>query len=1344
MRNLKLIEACHTLPLPELSESHDISVDPDTGHVILVTASMILVLDPHSQQIVRSRSLLSDAAIPTEGEGHVIGVQYLPDQGGACFATSNGNLTMWTLNVDEFECMGSVDSGLTAMQWSPDQELVVLTTGAETVLLMTREFDPITEIPLHTSEFGEGEFVTVGWGKKETQFHGSEGKQAARKQKEDVQGTISWDDRKPRIRWRGDGQYFAVSSIHPDSGARYIRVWSREGALQSTSEPINRLGQALFWKPTGALIASTQQKPNKHDVVFFEKNGLQHGEFTLATGKEEFKVVEVLWNVESSALCVWGQYLPGDQQPKTPTAPPPSFVQLWTCSNYHWSMKQNLTFDSRHGNVSALIWDPEQAYRLHVVTSKGHYFQYTWAWATNHSIGMTSHDPASVFVIDGSSLKVTPMRKMVVPPPMSAYQLPLPSVAAQVVSPASPCDATGDVGVLTQDNQFLVFSCSEHALKTGTSVARLDAAGGQGFTAQCSMPSLQATYRLVTPQDVSEFPLCVTHICWPHRGVLVLSVAGDTGVCLYAAHLAQVSEDGTLPLGEPVPVEDKVISLSVDPQNAGCVAVQLSSGHVLRFTCEEKMVLPWETASGEELRFPFPCTQVEVTSLQGEEAVLGLTDRYRFYVNGVEVASNCTSFAVHDEFLLLTTLSHTVRCINRHTAVKDLPSLSDGKAHPFDESIRRVERGSRIVTVVAEDTKLVLQMPRGNLETVHPRALVLATVRRLLDRCEFGGAFSVMKKHRINLNLLYDHNPPVFLQQVSHFLTQIPSVTDINLFLTELQEDDVTVTMYTAAYSRTCTTPTTSSGETRSGKVDTVCDAIRAALEGLGADRFRLSILTSLVRKSQPQLQKALEMVWALRGGGEGRGGVSAEEALKYLLFLVDVNKLYNAALATYNFDLVLMVAEKSQKDPKEYIPFLNQLRRLKSNYCKFTIDRHLKNYSSALRHIALCGEDHFTECVSLVQEQKLYGEALKLFNPDSPQFKTLAKEYGDYLREKNRHDEAGVMYLRGEHWQLAQDAFVAALDWRHALSMATQMKWEEGATADLARVLAVRLKDTYRHSEAAVVYEQYARDVEEAIVTLVEGAQWQEALRLMYRYSRTDIIETHLKNAIAVSCVETMTMLESQQEEMEGYVKRLSVVRQEKERRRQQLWESDRLDNMNADLFSDTSSVTGGSIAASQHTINSNRSTVFSKMSGRSSRNRRKGEHKKWSLKEGSPFEDCALVDAIARIITATDAMRDQVKDLLHVLTQFHQVTMGEQLQCCYEGFLAAIERTIPLVWVPENDAASNMALGPGMTANTIAQAVQQGLSLDTAEKTEPVLKVPPKLKKDVRWKLHMLHTDN
>lgn len=41
---------------------------------------------------------------------------------------------------------------------------------------------------------------------------------------------------------------------------------------------------------------------------------------------------------------------------------------------------------------------------------------------------------------------------------------------------------------------------------------------------------------------------------------------------------------------------------------------------------------------------------------------------------------------------------------------------------------------------------------------------------------------------------------------------------------------------------------------------------------------------------------------------------MTAEAALKYLLFLVDVNELYDHSLGTYDFDLVVMVAEKSQK----------------------------------------------------------------------------------------------------------------------------------------------------------------------------------------------------------------------------------------------------------------------------------------------------------------------------------------------------------------------------------------------------------------------------------------------
>ncbi len=51
------------------------------------------------------------------------------------------------------------------------------------------------------------------------------------------------------------------------------------------------------------------------------------------------------------------------------------------------------------------------------------------------------------------------------------------------------------------------------------------------------------------------------------------------------------------------------------------------------------------------------------------------------------------------------------------------------------------------------------------------------------------------------------------------------------------------------------------------------------------------------------------------------------------------------------------MVAEKSHTDPKEYLPFLNELRKLEENYRKYKIDMYLKRYKKALGSIAKCGK---------------------------------------------------------------------------------------------------------------------------------------------------------------------------------------------------------------------------------------------------------------------------------------------------------------------------------------------------------------------------------------------------
>jgi len=78
-------------------------------------------------------------------------------------------------------------------------------------------------------------------------------------------------------------------------------------------------------------------------------------------------------------------------------------------------------------------------------------------------------------------------------------------------------------------------------------------------------------------------------------------------------------------------------------------------------------------------------------------------------------------------------------------------------------------------------------MPRGNTETVYPRALVLATIRRSLDQLDYRRAFELARTHRIDLNLLHDHHPERFFASVDALLDSVPDPERLDLFLSMLK-----------------------------------------------------------------------------------------------------------------------------------------------------------------------------------------------------------------------------------------------------------------------------------------------------------------------------------------------------------------------------------------------------------------------------------------------------------------------------------------------------------------------------------------------------------------------------
>lgn len=161
------------------------------------------------------------------------------------------------------------------------------------------------------------------------------------------------------------------------------------------------------------------------------------------------------------------------------------------------------------------------------------------------------------------------------------------------------------------------------------------------------------------------------------------------------------------------------------------------------------------------------------------------------------LAENVTSFAVTSSYLTYITTAHEAHFVPTSALRSD--------SRPQSCETRRVERGSRIVVAVPGTMSLVLQMPRGNLETICPRPFVLDVIRSNVKECvcvtpvgvsagcspnlfrrHYRKAFLACRKHRIDLGVIVDDSFEQFTDGLDLFVSEITEVDHINLFLANI------------------------------------------------------------------------------------------------------------------------------------------------------------------------------------------------------------------------------------------------------------------------------------------------------------------------------------------------------------------------------------------------------------------------------------------------------------------------------------------------------------------------------------------------------------------------------
>jgi elongator complex protein 1 len=280
---------------------------------------------------------------------------------------------------------------------------------------------------------------------------------------------------------------------------------------------------------------------------------------------------------------------------------------------------------------------------------------------------------------------------------------------------------------------------------------------------------------------------------------------------------------------------------------------------------------------------------------------------------------------------------------------------------------------------------------------------------------------------------------------------------------------------------------------------------MRVALEEQDRSKYMFTILTTDAKRTPPDLEAAMERVKSVKS----KSADEAESALKYLIFLADVDRLYDVALGMYDFQLVVMVAQHSQKDPREYLPFLTELRQLSFHRQRFRIDEHLGRFSKALVHLTSLvkesdekskeeGDTVFVELLKFVQSHQLYTPALDLFEEDERRKKMILNVYGDYLANKLRYKDAGLAYYMADEKRKALDSYKEALEWTLVFSIAQELQSSKEDILELAGHLSNELMEKHHYKDAALVYIEYAGDYEAGVKTLTRGSYWTEAIRMV------------------------------------------------------------------------------------------------------------------------------------------------------------------------------------------------------------------------------------------------------
>jgi elongator complex protein 1 len=526
----------------------------------------------------------------------------------------------------------------------------------------------------------------------------------------------------------------------------------------------------------------------------------------------------------------------------------------------------------------------------------------------------------------------------------------------------------------------------------------------------------------------------------------------------------------------------------------------------------------------------------------------------------------------------------------------------------------------------------------------------MEVVKSDIDAGLWRKAFMACRKHRIDFSIIVEHNQEVFMASIPAFVEQIEDVDYINLFLTSVGRSQLPAEV-----------------------ISRVCDSVRQDLEDRDLTKYVNSILTAYVVKSPPDHEAGLALLLRLRGVNPSL----VEEAVKYIIFLVDADRLFDTALGMYDFSLVLMVAQHAQKDPREYLPFLRELRALPQYYQHFKIDDHLKRRAKALRSLSLAGPEYFQEALDYLDTHQLHDEALVIWQ-GTDKYMDVLGIYGAWLFDRHEYHQAATVFVEASDARRAMISYERALQWQELFELCLKEQLDGDEITEIAYRIADELFSKKRFGESARVLLDYAKDVRQAIHSLAQGNEFAEARRIITLHAKPELID-ELLLPCALDCrAQIGDDINEMREQLRKQVARLTELRIKKVEEPDAFYNFDDPTLHNVDVMTDVS------MAPTTFTRYTVAPSATSKASKRSSKTKRKMERKLGSGRKGTVDEEEYILKSVAKLVERCAATQGEIKKLLPHLLQLSQAHReeGVALQLEFAYLQSELRAAIEDIW--------------------------------------------------------------